>query len=67
MSADEQRRQTADAHARWQRELGEARVAILDSVQRFKATGRLDRKLVGDVRVLGRGVARIDANVGLRQ
>ena len=68
---DEQRRQTAAAHRRWreqvQRDWGAARSTILDGVERFKSSGRLNRKLAGDVRVLERQVSRIDRDVGLGQ
>lgn len=67
----EQRRQTDDAHVRWRRELqrewGAARLSILDAVEGFKSSGRLDRRLVSDVHLLERGVRRIDHDVGLGQ
>jgi hypothetical protein len=58
---DEQRRQTAEAHRRWRRELqrdrGTCRVSILAAPEGF-ATNRLDSRLVGDLREIRRQVAR---------
>jgi len=44
---------------------GTARAAIVSAVEGFKASGRLDRRLASDVRVLERQVGRIDRDVGL--
>jgi hypothetical protein len=70
VDADTQQRLTAEAHRRWRRELqrdwGTARVSILTALEGF-ASNRLDTKLVGDLRVIRRQVARVDHDLGLGQ
>ena len=65
---NEQQRQTIEAHRRVREQVhhdwAAARSAILDGLSRFKSSGRLDRKLVSDVRALERVVERIDRDVG---
>jgi hypothetical protein len=67
VSADAQRRQTRAARERWRRETrrawGTARESIVDGIQTFRATGRLDRQLASDLHVLERGVAKLDRDV----
>jgi hypothetical protein len=67
VDVETQQRLTSEAHRRWRRELqrewGEARSSILDGVERFKSTGRLDRKLANDLRLVERGVAALDRDV----
>jgi len=65
----EQEEQTARAHRVWQqqaaREWGKARDAILDATRVFRGTGVGDRQVIGSLRAIERGVARIDKRIGL--
>jgi len=56
-----------DADARLRAAWRTAHDGITTAVADFKASGVSDRRVLSDVRVIERGVARIDAEVGLGQ
>jgi hypothetical protein len=65
---DEQRRQTAQAHLRWKKDLardwGRCRTEVLNAVQAFTSSPRVNGKMRHHVRQITRTIDRIDSEIG---